>query len=249
MTNGNIFSSKVSEYTAGRPSYARQAIENIFTHMPAENAVGADIGSGTGIFSAEFIKRGYPVYCVEPDIFMAKAAAEKFGSSNLFFPVRACAENTGLPDESISLITAASSFHWFDPYAFRAECIRILKPGGRVFLITNVRLYDSFTQAQHVLCSRYCPKFVSLTHGMETALEKAPSFFRGGFTVEKYDFPISYTKDSFVFRSLSSSYAPERGAKEHAKYVKALFSLLEETFPGSHSITVRNETAVFSGYL
>ncbi|NCE65205.1 methyltransferase domain-containing protein [Pseudoflavonifractor sp. 524-17] len=49
------------------------------------------------------------------------------------------AEATGLPDHSADHVTAAQSFHWFDPDGFQRECRRILRLSGKVFLLWNVR--------------------------------------------------------------------------------------------------------------
>lgn len=53
------------------------------------------------------------------------------------------AEVTGLPDGCVDLVTVAQAFHWFDRPAFKQECRRLLRPGGRVALIWNDRLTDT----------------------------------------------------------------------------------------------------------
>ncbi len=53
------------------------------------------------------------------------------------------AEATGLADGSVDLVTVAQAFHWFDRAAFKQECRRLLRPGGRVALIWNDRLTDT----------------------------------------------------------------------------------------------------------
>lgn len=40
------------------------------------------------------------------------------------------AEQSGLEDESVDLVTVAQALHWFDLDAFYAEVKRVLKPGG-----------------------------------------------------------------------------------------------------------------------
>lgn len=40
------------------------------------------------------------------------------------------AEDSGLPDHTVDLITVAQALHWFDIDAFFAEADRVLKPGG-----------------------------------------------------------------------------------------------------------------------
>lgn len=248
MANETLFTTKAADYAASRPSYAPEAIERIFSVMIRPGDTAADIGSGTGILSREFLRRGYEVYCVEPNDAMRAEAEKQYGGDAHFHSVAASAEQTGLPGGSVSLVTAASAFHWFDPQAFRAECRRILTPGGRVCILANARIMDDFTRRQHALCQRYCHGYTSLAHGAEKMQRKADTFFGGAFSRETVSFPLRYTKESFLVRSLSSSYAPEKGTAEYSGYVRELTALMEELFPGD-SLTVANETLMLWGTL
>lgn len=247
MANEAIFSSKAVKYAASRPAYAPEAVKKIFTCMISAGERAADAGSGTGIFSREFLIRGYDVYCVEPNPAMRAEAERLYGSCPGFHSIAASAEDTGLPAHSVSLVTAASAFHWFDPQSFYRECRRILKPGGTVCLIANARRHDAFTQRQHELCRRYCRGYTSLTHGIEKVMQTADRVFKGGYHLETYDFPLHYTKGGFIARSLSSSYAPDEGAGEYEAYAQALQRLLDDAYPGSGSITIANETVMLWG--
>ncbi len=40
------------------------------------------------------------------------------------------AENSGLPDSSVDLVTVAQALHWFDVEAFYAEARRVARPGA-----------------------------------------------------------------------------------------------------------------------
>ena len=146
----------------------------------------------------------------------------------------------------MKLITAASAFHWFDPQAFRKECLRILQPDGMVCLLVNARVYDDFTGQQREICGKYCPAFTSFTHGMEKTLARAEGFFSGNYHTEHFSFPLSYTKEKFIRRSLSSSYAPICGTAEYDAYVGDLQKLLDRCFSGD-TITVANETVMLWG--
>ena len=51
-------------------------------------------------------------------------------------------------------MTVAQAFHWFDRTAFRLECQRLLKPGGRIALIWNDRLMNTpFLEAYEEGCT------------------------------------------------------------------------------------------------
>ena len=102
----------------------------------------ADIGSGTGIFSRLLIEAGATVFAVEPNAAMRAAAEAAFGGQPRFASLEGTAEATGLPERSVSLITCAQAFHWFDPAAARGEFVRILSPDGWCALIWNTPVRD-----------------------------------------------------------------------------------------------------------
>ncbi len=246
MANENVFTNKAADYAAGRPGYAPEAIGHILTNMIQNMETVADVGSGTGIFAKEFFLRGVHTYCVEPNTDMRTEAEKMYGTNPYFHSIAASAENTGLAENSIKLITAASAFHWFDPLAFRKECIRILQPDGIVCILGNARVYDDFTKRQREICRRYCPAFTSFTHGMDKTLERAERFFNGNYHIEHFAFPLSYTKEKFIRRSMSSSYAPICGTAEYDAYIKDLQELLDRCF-SEDSIPVANQTIMLWG--
>ena len=49
------------------------------------------------------------------------------------------AEQIPLPDNSIDAVLVAQAWHWFDPDRAAAEIARVLRPGGRLGLLWNVR--------------------------------------------------------------------------------------------------------------
>lgn len=77
---------------------------------------------------------------MEPDRDMRKKAEDNLFHYLHFHSINACAENTGLCQHSVSLITAASAFHWFNITEFKRECVRILDGNGLVCIIYNVRM-------------------------------------------------------------------------------------------------------------
>ncbi len=157
------FSDRAAAYVQHRPSYPTSAIDHILIPPapstrpgPAERWEGgvggvsspatsiesatrlltiADIGAGTGISSRLLADRGHRVLAIEPNAAM-RAAAEPH---ELVTAIDATAEDTTLPDASIDVIVCAQAFHWFRPREAVAEFARILRPGGRLALMWNVR--------------------------------------------------------------------------------------------------------------
>lgn len=245
MVNENLFTAKADLYALSRPGYSPDAIAKIKGLLP-NGGIMADIGSGSGIFAKEFFMHGYDVYCVEPNGAMRSEAEKRYSALPHFHSISATAESTSLPSNSISLVAAASSFQWLDADLFRLECKRILKDGGMACIIYNERIYDSFTQKQHELCKRFCHGYSSLMHGAEKTMLNAPAFFGGEYSLERFSFPLDYTKESFILRSLSSSYAPLNGAEENTAYVSALKDIMDNYFDDDN-IKIANDTVMLWG--
>ena len=125
------FNGRHQDYQAARPSYAQELLDWLGElYAPPERYTAADIGSGTGKLSAQLLAAGFRVCGVEPNPDMRGAAEALLGGDPRFSSVNGADRDTGLPDQSVDLVTAAQAFHWFDGPAFARECRRILRPGG-----------------------------------------------------------------------------------------------------------------------
>lgn len=150
----------------------------------------------------------------------------------------------------MDLVTAASAFHWFDAEKFHTECKRILKPNGIFFAVSNRRDHnDPFTRRQHEICSALCKNFTSLRHGFTKTVPKLEILFGSNINHKEFDFPLEYTKETFVQRSLSSSYAPEPTEPVYQKYIEELWALMNEFAPDSNKIIVPNASVAYWGEL
>ncbi len=87
IANETIFGTKAKECVLGRLSYAPAAIDKTVTDILEEGDLIADIGSGTGIFSREFLARGYHVFCIEPNEAMRSEAEKLYGENPLFHSI------------------------------------------------------------------------------------------------------------------------------------------------------------------
>jgi SAM-dependent methyltransferase len=130
------FTGKAEAYAKGRPGYPKTAIETI-VGLALSDAVIADIGAGTGKFTVKLAERGYSMFAVEPNADMRGQLAitlEPFTNVKI---LDSTAEATTLLNHSVDILTVAHALHWFDLDAFRAECRRVVKPGGFVIAIYN----------------------------------------------------------------------------------------------------------------
>jgi SAM-dependent methyltransferase len=137
------FSDRAEDYARYRPGYPAAAIDAVLAGLPPHAITAADVGAGTGIFTALLAERGVRVSAVEPNQAMREAAAAHPH-------VRwhdGTAEATGLADASCDLVTVAQAFHWFRVPATLREFHRILRAGGRLAITWNHRSRDdAFTR-------------------------------------------------------------------------------------------------------
>lgn len=137
MDQGNF--TDLAEAYANRPGYAEPLVDLLIAsaRQPDRPLVVADVGAGTGKLTEMLDARGLTGFAVEPNSAM-RGEGEKLGLSG--FAWRAgSAEETGLEDESVDLVTMASAFHWSDADRALAEFHRILRPGGMLALLWNPR--------------------------------------------------------------------------------------------------------------
>ena len=227
IKNTEIFEGRGKAYVQGRPGYAPQALEALEALAPASRfPVAVDMGAGTGILSRELLRLGHEVLAVEPNDSMRQRARQALQGETRCRLIAATAEDSGLPRGCADLIAAASAFHWFGLEAFRAECLRLLRPGGWVFLLCNARREDeAISREQDELCRRLLPAYESLDHGYRYTLQAAERFFAPGYRCLRFPFDLDYTPERFVQRSLSSSYALRPGEEGYQAFVEGLESL------------------------
>ncbi|HBP21651.1 MAG TPA: SAM-dependent methyltransferase [Planctomycetes bacterium] len=131
----DYFGDRSEAYARFRPDYPDAALRAALEGLPSPAEV-VDLGCGTGISSRAFARAGAAVTGVEPNAAM-RAAAEATGGGPRYVDGRA--EASGLPAASCDLVSAAQAFHWFDFEEALAEAHRLLRPGGRLALLWNVR--------------------------------------------------------------------------------------------------------------
>ena len=91
-----------------------------------------DLAAGTGKLTVDLLARGANVVAVEP---VSEMRAKLTGVDAR----DGTAEAIPLDDASVDVVTVGQAFHWFDAPAALAECARVLRPGGLLAMLWNVR--------------------------------------------------------------------------------------------------------------
>jgi SAM-dependent methyltransferase len=125
VTFKDHFSGHAEDYAAFRPRYA-PPIFDFVASLPRRRLLAWDCATGNGQAAVDLAERFARV--------IATDASEQQLALAMSHPKveyrRALAEESGLEDGSVDLVTAASAAHWFDFNRFYAEAERVLAPGG-----------------------------------------------------------------------------------------------------------------------
>lgn len=227
MKSSQRFNGRHTDYDRFRPGYPTELINHIESFATLNpGAEIADIGSGTGIFSSYFIDKGYSVTAVEPNDDMRAIAEQKLNAFKNFHSQSNQAENTGLPDHSINLITAAQSFHWFDLDRTIDEFRRILKPSGYVALIWNQRsTHEPFQKAYDAVIQTFAQDYDSVNHQTLEDSEYTQIFREGQFEHHTWPYQQSFDLDGLIGRMRSSSYCPPEISTAYSDLLKDINEL------------------------
>jgi len=131
------FSTQAGTYTQGRPDYP-QEISNWLTDTLGIDgqSVVADLGAGTGKFSCLLVPLAQEVIGIEPVQAMRLEFAQTLPGVKV---LEGTAQDIPLADGTVDAVLCAQAFHWFANSAALAQIHRVLKPGGRLGLVWNVR--------------------------------------------------------------------------------------------------------------
>ena len=124
-------------YVKGRPDYPPAVSEWLMGTLGLDgHKTVIDLGAGTGKFTGRLVATGAQVIAVEP-------VAQMLEKLSLAWPqvlaVSGTATDLPLPDASVDAVVCAQAFHWFASTEALDEIARVLKPGGKLGLIWNLR--------------------------------------------------------------------------------------------------------------
>ena len=127
------FGAVAGAYERGRPPYPATAVDWL---IPAGAAHVLDLGAGTGKLTRQLAGRGLDVTAVEPLEGMREQLRRAVPGIR---PLEGTAERIPLPGGSVDAVLVAQAWHWVDPARAVPEVARVLRPGGQLGLLWNVR--------------------------------------------------------------------------------------------------------------
>ncbi len=127
------FGAAADVYERARPGYPAEALDWL---LPPGARRVLDLGAGTGKLTRALLARGLEVVAVEPTPGMRAQFRDVLPGVAL---LEGSAESIPLPDADVDAVLVAQAWHWVDPATAAPEVARVLRPGGRLGLLWNVR--------------------------------------------------------------------------------------------------------------
>ena len=125
------FSGKAASYGRYRPHYPPELFSFLAAQCPMRE-LAWDCGCGNGQASVALADHFERVYATDAS---AEQIAKAKPHPKITYAV-APAEASGLPSDSVDLVTVAQAIHWFDFDAFYDEVRRVSKPDGLLAAIS-----------------------------------------------------------------------------------------------------------------
>jgi SAM-dependent methyltransferase len=127
------FGGVADAYDRARPSYPAEAVTWL---AGLDHAHVLELGAGTGKLTEELVRQGHRVVATDPLDAMLRHLVRRLPGTPA---VVAAAERIPLRARSVDTVVGAQSFHWWDVERALPEIARVLRPGGHLSLVWNLR--------------------------------------------------------------------------------------------------------------
>jgi SAM-dependent methyltransferase len=240
------YATSADTYAAGRPDYPAEVgpwLHDTLGLGPGRTAL--EVGAGTGKFLPRLIETGARVMALEPVDAMRTLLAVRYPQ---VVAIAGTAQAIPLGDASVDALVCAQSFHWFADRAALDEMRRVLRPGGTLGLIWNVR--DErvpWMAALEALVEPYAGDAPRYRSGAWRKLFPADGFA----ALPERRVPYAHIGDPervIVDRTLSVSFIAALPPAERAKIAAKVRALIAATpeLAGRDAISFPYETRMFA---
>ncbi len=224
------FSATVSDYERTRPDYPEALFDWLLEDTGlAPGDLVVDVGCGTGIATRQLAARGLRVIGADPNEAML-AAARRVGGDGIRY-VRSDAETLAIDGlDRCDAIVGFQCFHWIDLDRALPRFRAVLRPGGRVFAVWNLRdADDPLMAAYEALLLDRAPDYEAV------GAEPRAAAVEGRVDARKVRFPHAQRLDRAAFfgRVWSSSYV-KHGVTDREAFDAALGALFDRFAEDGH---------------
>jgi SAM-dependent methyltransferase len=240
------YAASAAKYVQGRPDYPAEVDDWLRSELAlGPGKVVLDLGAGTGKFVPHLLQTGASVVAVEP---IAAMLAQLVQLNRGVEAKQGSAETIPLAAASVDAVVCAQSFHWFANQDALAEIRRVLKPGGALGLIWNIR-------------DERIAWVAELRRTFEPHAGDAPRFhtqaWRKVFPATGFDgfrerqFPHGHTgspQHVILDRVLSTSFIAALSTAQRQRIAEDVWKLISETseLAGKTEVTMPYVTAAYS---
>ncbi len=221
------FADGADVYAASRPTYPDAALDWLGDRLSVgRDSQVVEVGAGTGLFTRLLLDTGASVVATDPvPEMLAHLASTLPGVATAV----ATADALPLSDGSVDAVICATAFHWFATPQVLAEFHRVLRPGGSLGLIWNVR--DTAVPWVRQLSG------ITDRHQDDAPRQKsqawrdvfpAPGFAPLHETVIRYDH-VGTPEDVIIGRTLSTSFIAALPDDRRAAVVEEVRAMIAET--------------------
>ncbi|HEY7659877.1 MAG TPA: class I SAM-dependent methyltransferase [Actinomycetota bacterium] len=220
------FEAAVEHYRRGRPGYPDDAVAYLVRELRLEPGCElVELGAGTGKLTELLVLSGARIVAVEPLPVMREAL-------RLACPTVEVLDGTGeripVADASADAVVAAQSFHWFDGDRALPEIHRVLREGGQLALMWNVRdeasdWSERLTAIFDRLAGPDAPRY--RTGRWRAAFERTELFGPLHHQVAYHVHTV--TREAFIDRVLSVSYVATATPEERERVLAEVNEMLD----------------------
>lgn len=133
VTQALSFGAAADVYERSRPPYPAAAIDWL---LPSDARRVLDLGAGTGKLTRLLCARGLDVIAVEPSSGMREQLTRTAPAARV---LDGTAEHIPLGEGTVDAVLVAQAWHWVDPRQAVPEVARVLRPGGALGMLWNIR--------------------------------------------------------------------------------------------------------------
>ncbi len=229
------FGSTAQTYDRFRPGYPAAAASWLVGPPAAARVL--DLAAGTGRFAVLLAALGHDVLAVEPDDGMRAVAESALPGRT----AAGTAEDIPAADGSFDAVVVAQAFHWFDRDRALPEIARVLRPGGALGVLWNVR--DDRAGWSARLSSLVGGEDRRAAEGRGRAPDLGPLF--GPVQSHRFDYEQELDADRLVGLAASWSYVALRPDRDEVLARVRDIVATEPGLAGRTTFTLRYETRAY----